>query len=77
LEARSERGALPQPGLWLLQLARRDTDRAPADVALSGTLLFHAPAIPEFNTVLLPYELVEDAQVILRETAGQFFNLRK
>jgi hypothetical protein len=51
--------------------------RPPATPAFSGTLLLHAPAIPDFNTVPLPYELVEDAQVILWEMAAQFFNLRK
>ena len=51
--------------------------RPPTSPAFSGTLLLHAPAIPDFKTVPLPYELVEDAQVILWETAGQFFNLRK
>ena len=47
--------------------------RPPTSPAFSGTLLLHTPAIPDFNTVPLPYELVEDAQVILWEIAGQFF----
>ena len=29
--------------------------------AFSGTLVLNAPAIPDFNTVPLPYELVDDA----------------
>lgn len=51
--------------------------RPPASPAFSGTLVLHAPAIPDFNTVPLPYELVEDTQVILWEMAGQLFNMRK
>src|SRR5262245_33056465 len=51
--------------------------RPPTSPAFSGTLLLHAPAIPDFNTVLLPYELVEDAPVVLWEMARQFFDPRK
>src|SRR5262245_49051090 len=51
--------------------------RPPTSPAFSATLLLHAPAIPDFNTVPLPYELVEDAQVILWEIARQFFYVRK
>jgi len=51
--------------------------RPPTALGFSGTLLLHAPAIPDFNTMPLPYELVEDAQVILWEMARQFFDLRK
>ena len=51
--------------------------RLPTLPAFSGTLVLHAPAIPDFNTVPLPYELVDDAQVILWAMAGQIFNLSK
>jgi hypothetical protein len=50
--------------------------RPPTSPAFSGTLVLTAPAIPDFNTVPLPYELVDDAQVILWEMAIQFFDLR-
>jgi hypothetical protein len=46
--------------------------RPPATPAFSGTLLLNVPAIPDFNTVPLPYELVDDAQEILWEAARQF-----
>jgi hypothetical protein len=45
--------------------------RPATSAAFSGTLLLHTPAIPDFNTVPLPYELVDDAQVILWEMARQ------
>jgi hypothetical protein len=50
--------------------------RPPTSPAFSGTLVLHAPAIPDFNIVPLPYELVDDAQMILLGIAGQFFDLR-
>jgi len=47
--------------------------RPSAELAdFSGTLLLHVPAIPDFNTVPLPYDLVDDAQAILWEGARQF-----
>jgi hypothetical protein len=46
--------------------------RPPATPAFSGTLVLHAPAIPDFNAVPLPYELIDDAQAILWAAAGQF-----
>ena len=42
----------------------------------SGTLLLHVPAIPDFNTVPLPYELVDDAQMILWDLAGKFLTAK-
>jgi hypothetical protein len=72
---------MPQISIIYLLLRSRNficcIARAPTSPAFSGTLFLHAPAIPDFNTVPLPYELVEDAQAILWETAGQFLNPRK
>jgi hypothetical protein len=45
-------------------------DGLTATLAFSGTLVLHAPAIPDFNTVPLPYELVDGAQAILWAMAG-------
>jgi hypothetical protein len=50
--------------------------RPPASPAFSGTLLLHAPAIPDFNAVPLPYELVDDAQAILWQMAGTFLTAK-
>jgi len=50
--------------------------RPPTSPAFSGTLVLHAPAIPDFNTVPLPYELVDDAQEILWEMAGTFLTAK-
>ena len=50
--------------------------RPPTSPAFSGTLLLHVPAIPDFNTVPLPYELVEDAQTILWAMAGTFLTAK-
>ena len=51
--------------------------RPPTSPAFSGTLLLHTPAIPDFNTVPLPYELVDEAQKILWEMAGEFLSAVK
>jgi hypothetical protein len=50
--------------------------RPPTSPAFSGTLLLHAPAIPDFNTVPLPYELVDDAQAILWSLAAPFLTAK-
>jgi hypothetical protein len=50
--------------------------RPPAGFTFSGTLVLNAPAIPDFNTVPLPYELVDDAQQILWEMAGTFLTAK-
>jgi hypothetical protein len=50
--------------------------RPPASPAFSGTLVLHTPAIPDFNTVPLPYELVDDAQTILWTMAGAFLKAK-
>jgi hypothetical protein len=50
--------------------------RPPATPSFSGTLLLHAPAIPDFNTVPLPYELVDDAQTILWALAAPFLTAK-
>jgi hypothetical protein len=44
--------------------------------AFSGILVLNAPGIPDFNTVPLPYELVEDAQLILFEMAKPFLTAK-
>ena len=50
--------------------------RPPASPSFSGTLVLNAPAIPDFNTVPLPYELVDDAQAILFAMAGTFIQAK-
>jgi len=50
--------------------------RPPTIPAFSGTLLLHAPAVPDFNTVPLPYELVDDAQEILWGMAAPFLTAK-
>src|SRR5262245_4190111 len=50
--------------------------RPPTSPAFSGTLLLHALAIPDFNTVPLPYELVDDAQTILWGLAAPFLTAK-
>jgi hypothetical protein len=50
--------------------------RPPTTPAFSGILLLHAPAIPDFNTVPLPYELVEDAQAVLWGLAAPFLTAK-
>jgi hypothetical protein len=50
--------------------------RPPATPSLNGTLVLNAPAIPDFNTVPFPYELVEDAQEILWTMAGTFLQAK-
>jgi hypothetical protein len=50
--------------------------RPPTSPAFSGTLVLHAPAIPNFDTVPLPYELVEDAQTVLWALAAPFLKAR-
>lgn len=50
--------------------------RPPASPAFSGTLVLTAPAIPDFNTVPLPYELLDDAQAVLFEMAQPFLSAK-
>jgi hypothetical protein len=50
--------------------------RPPTTPAFSGALLLHAPAIPDFNAVPLPYELVDDAQAILWTMAAPFLTAK-
>ena len=50
--------------------------RPPSSPSLSGTLVLNAPAIPDFQTVPLPYELVDDAQTILFAMAGTFLTAK-
>jgi hypothetical protein len=50
--------------------------RPPSAPAFSGTLVLTAPAIPDFNTVPLPYELVDDAQAILWALAAPFLTAK-
>jgi hypothetical protein len=40
------------------------------------TLKLYVPAIPDFDTVPLPYELVDDSQAILWSFAGQFLTAK-
>jgi len=51
--------------------------RPPTSPAFSGILVLTAPAIPDFNTVPLPYELVEDAQAILWGLAAPFLTAKR
>jgi hypothetical protein len=50
--------------------------RPPTSPAFSGTLVLHAPAIPNFDTVPLPYELVDDAQAVLWGLAAPFLTAK-
>jgi hypothetical protein len=50
--------------------------RPPTTPGFSGTLVLTAPAIPDFNTVPLPYELVEDAQAVLWGLADPFLTAK-
>jgi hypothetical protein len=50
--------------------------RPPTTPGFSGTLVLTAPAIPDFNTVPLPYELVEDAQAVLWGLAAPFLTAK-
>jgi hypothetical protein len=50
--------------------------RPPTSPAFSGILVLTAPAIPDFNTVPLPYELVDEVQQILWVMAGTFLTAK-